>query len=32
MTTTVILTECINSSSVQYVLQAVCIGLIVIIM
>nr|DAF96126.1 MAG TPA: hypothetical protein [Podoviridae sp. ctG4L18] len=32
MTTIVILTECINSNSVQYVLQVVYIGLIVIIM
>lgn len=31
-TTTAILMECINSNSVQYVLQEVCIGLIVIIM
>nr|DAF11450.1 MAG TPA: hypothetical protein [Caudoviricetes sp.] len=32
MTTIVILMECINSNSVQHVLQVVYIGLIVIIM
>nr|DAE29130.1 MAG TPA: hypothetical protein [virus sp. ctx9V1] len=32
MTTTAILMECISSNSVQYVLQVVYIGLIVIIM